>query len=117
MSKPIGCPRAPVIVDPTRMCELLVGVGPDVAMVRVMAMLRWLEVTLETRVDEPVVCENCATVADLKDRDLVSHVDLPSFGQPTRLARPKRRRPCPTVRAVSLDETLFKRQGWWRTQR
>ncbi|MCP3911744.1 MAG: hypothetical protein GY713_12400 [Actinomycetia bacterium] len=175
------------------MCELLVGLGPDVAVVRVMAMVRWLEVTIETRVEEPVVCENCATVAELKDRDLVAHVDLPSFGQPTMLVWRKRRWQCPalfcgvgswteradeiapaahllttragrwvtaqvgrsgrsveevavelgcdwhtvnraviayggalidgdpdripTVRALSLDETLFKREGRWRIQR
>ncbi|MCP3882889.1 MAG: ISL3 family transposase, partial [Sulfitobacter sp.] len=178
--------------DGMGMCELLVGLGPNVSVVAVFEMVRWLEVTIETRTPAPL-CGNCATTAELKDRDLVAHVDLPSFGQPTRLVWRKRRWVCPAlfcgvgswteqhdeiapaahllttragrwvtvqvgrwgrsvkevaaeldcdwhtvnraviaygqalidddvdripvVRALSLDETLFKREGRWRTQR
>ncbi len=76
------------------MCELLVGLGPGVRVVGVVRWLRWLEITVETRPVTPR-CANCATVAELKDRARVSHVDLPAFGQPTRLVWHKRRWCCP----------------------
>jgi len=76
------------------MCELLVGLGPNVRVLKVVRMLRWLEVTVETSGPAPV-CVNCGSPAELKDRDRVAHVDLPCFGQPTRLVWRKRRWCCP----------------------
>lgn len=80
--------------DGTRMCELLVGLGPNVGVLGVVRWLRWLEVTIETRGPTPA-CPNCGTGAELKDRDRVAHVDLPCFGQATRLVWRKRRWSCP----------------------
>jgi transposase len=83
-----------VETDPTRMCELLVGL-PEV---RVLAV--------EDRCGEPIRvhveqagerpgCLGCGGAAKVKDRDLVELVDLPAFGRPARLMWHKVRWCCP----------------------
>ena len=79
--------------DPTRMCELLVGLlaervlgiddEPDGAL--------WVHI--ETVADRPV-CPGCASAPTLKDRDAVELFDLPAFGPRTRLVWHKRRWAC-----------------------
>ncbi len=80
--------------DPTRMCELLVGL-PEV---RVLAV--------EDRCGEPIRvhveqagerpgCLGCGGAAKVKDRDVVELVDLPAFGRPARLMWHKVRWCCP----------------------
>jgi transposase len=82
--------------DPTRVCELLVGLPavnvlgvddrPDASIV----------VHVETRVVRPS-CASCAGVVVIKDRPSVELVDLPCFGRPTRLVWRKRRWSCPNA--------------------
>jgi transposase len=83
-----------VEVDPTRMCELLVGLPA----VRVLGVDDDpggpLRVHLETRDVRPS-CERCAGVVVVKDRPTVELVDLPCFGRPVRLVWRKRRWSCP----------------------
>ena len=72
------------MIDSTRMCELLVGL-PDVNVLAVVDVEgRPLEVSIETRDGRPT-CEWCEQPATVKDRPVVSLVDLACFGRATRL--------------------------------
>jgi len=84
---------APVETDATRMCELLVGL-PDVNVLGVIDEAGGpLIVRVETRGPTPG-CPGCGRAADLKDRDEVTHVDLPVFGRQAKLRWLKRRWRC-----------------------
>ena len=151
--------------NPTRVCELLVGL-PDVVVLGVDDTAgEPLGVHVAARSVRPA-CPGCEGVVWRKDSDLVQLVDLPAFGRPTRLMLRKQRWECPAGRwvteqvgklgrtvaevsrelgcdwhtvndaviaygtalidddpgrigavwALGLDETLFNRQGRWRTQ-
>ena len=82
-------------LDPTRMCELLVGLPA----VRVLGIVDqaggplWIHV--ETTADRPV-CSGCGGAVVVKDRPLVELVDLPAFGRPARLVWRKHRWRCPS---------------------
>jgi transposase len=83
-----------VEVDPTRLCELLVGL-PAVNVLgiddrRADAVV----VHVELRV-EPPPCPGCARRAWVKDRPAVELVDLACFGRPARLVWHKHRWCCP----------------------
>ena len=79
--------------DPIRVCELLVGLGE----VNVLGVIDEpdgsLIVKVETRGPRSV-CSGCGCPADLKDRDEVTHVDLPVFGRRSKLSWRKRRWRC-----------------------
>ena len=82
--------------DPTRVCELLVGL-PAVTVLGVDDQLDApIRVHVETRATRSS-CSSCAGVAMIKDRPSVELVDLPCFGRPTRLVWRKRRWSCPDV--------------------
>ncbi len=66
-----------------RMCELLVGL-PAVNVLGVDDAEDRLTVWIETRGPRPA-CVGCAAPGRVKDRDVVTLVDLPSFGRPSRL--------------------------------
>lgn len=81
-------------VDPTRMCELLVGL-PDVTVLGVLDERNVpLRVHVETRDPRPS-CPACTGAVVIKDRPTVELVDLACFGRPTRLVWWKRRWSCP----------------------
>lgn len=82
-------------IDPTRMCELLVGL-PDVDVRGVMdqpngPLLIWIQ----SRPAAPMGCSGCGTRGRVKDRDRVELVDLTAFGRTARLIWTKRRYLCP----------------------
>jgi transposase len=82
--------------DPTRVCELLVGL-PAVTVLGVddehdAAIV----VHVETRDARPS-CATCAAESVIKDRPAVELVDLPCFGRATRLVWRKRRWSCPNA--------------------
>jgi transposase len=87
--------RAPVEVNPTRMCELLVGLPAVVVLGVDDDIDHALRVHVETRDTRPV-CPGCAGVVVVKDRPSVELADLPCFGRPARLVWRKRRWSCPT---------------------
>ena len=70
-----------MITDPTRMCELLVGLPA----VRVLGIVDEADgplfVHIETTGGRPD-CPGCGAGATVKDRDVVELVDLPAFGSP-----------------------------------
>lgn len=71
-------------INPTRMCELLVGL-PEVNVRGVRDEAGGpLEVHVESRLDQGW-CRECGARASIKDRPAVELVDLPCFGRPTRL--------------------------------
>src|SRR3954452_6246460 len=75
---------APVELDPTRMCELLVGL-PDVNVLAVADVAgEPLRVRVETREPRPA-CPSCGRDAAVKDRPSVELVDLAVFGRRARL--------------------------------
>lgn len=81
--------------DPTRVCELLVGLGPGVEILGAMGQPNGpLVVWVQTRLDGPVACPACGVIAQVKDRPKVELVDLCSFGRPARLMWRKRRWQC-----------------------
>jgi len=85
-----------VEVDPTRICELLVGL-PDVVVLGVLDERDApLVVHVETRDARPS-CASCAGAVVVKDRRRVELVDLPCFGRATRLVWRKRRWSCRNV--------------------
>ena len=114
--------------DPTRMCELLVGL-PTVTVLGIddAGSEVPLGVHIETRLEQPVACGACGTAALVKDRPQVVLVDLPAFGRRARLVWHKRRWACPerscatgswTERAPSIGASrlaLTDRAGRWVT--
>ena len=85
--------RAPVIVDPTRVCELLVGL-PDVNVLGVVDVADGpLRVHVESRGERPA-CGECGGAANVKDRVDVELVDLAAFGRPVCLVWRKHRWEC-----------------------
>ena len=111
--------------DPTRICELLVGLG-DVDVVGVDdEATEPLVVHIQTR-SRPV-CGGCGGLVWSKDISLVRLVDLPVFGRPVRLVWHKHRWFCPATDCVtgSFTETndeiapvrsaLTTRAGRWAT--
>ena len=79
--------------NPTRACELLVGL-PDVDVLGVVDVAgRPIEVYVETRGDRPS-CPGCGGRVVVKDRPPVRLVDLPCFGRPARLVWRKHRWAC-----------------------
>jgi hypothetical protein len=80
--------ESPVEVDPTRVCELLVGL-PDVNVLGAIDDPGGaLRVVIETREPRPA-CAGCAGAAQIKDRPVVERVDLAAFRQagPPRVAQ------------------------------
>ena len=113
--------------DPTRMCELLVGL-PAVRVLGVDDEAGGpLWVHIETVADRPV-CPGCGGPVTLKDRDVVELIDLPAFGRRTRLVWRKHRWACrqrtcpvgswtaqnPAIAAPRL--TMTDRAGRWVTE-
>ena len=82
--------------NPTRMCELLVGL-PEVRVLGVDAPVDDAApvVVYVERVGDRPGCHVCGQVARVKDRPPVLLVDLPCFGRPTRLVWRKDRWRCP----------------------
>lgn len=87
--------REPLLeTDPTRMCELLVGLD-DVTVLGVEDSGEGpLVVGIETATSL-ARCGGCGAMAELKERVWVTYVDLPVFGRPSRLRWRKRRWRCP----------------------
>ncbi len=84
-------------LDPTHMCELLVGL-PDVDVIGVdQPEPGELIVMVEAREARPS-CSRCATVAWVKDRREVDLVALPAFGQTVALRVVRTRWSCPRLR-------------------
>lgn len=80
--------------DPTRMCELLVGL-PDVTVLGVDDEVNgFVCIYIESSTGRPG-CPHCGVLAQMKDRTAVELVDLPCFGRPTRLIWHKCRWKCP----------------------
>ncbi len=74
-----GEPLIAVEVDPTRMCELLVGL-PEVTVLGIVDEADGpLWVHVETRAVRPV-CAGCGSPVTIKDRPMVTLVDLPALG-------------------------------------
>ena len=83
-----------MIVDPTAVCELLVGL-PDVNVLGIVDVDGMsLVVHVESRGSRPG-CERCGMPARVKQRPTLLFVDLPSFGRPCMLAWRKTRWVCP----------------------
>lgn len=112
-------------LDPTRMCELLVGLE-DVNVLGVDRRGDVLIVVVELR-QQLTACRECGTVAVVKDRDRVELGDLPAFGQPAVLLWVKRRWRCPASQCPQGSWTeqhpaiaaarcgLTRRAGLWAT--
>ncbi len=84
-----------MIVDPTRVCELLVGLGEVTVLGAVDGPGGPLKVHVETRDGRPG-CRGCGGGVWAKDQRPVELVDLAAFGRPARLVWHKRRWTCPT---------------------
>ena len=81
--------------DPTRMCELLVGLGDvDLEGVNDLGEGVPLVVVIRSRKARPV-CETCGGQVWSKGYRTAVLVDLPAFGRPVRLRWRKRRWTCP----------------------
>ncbi len=99
--------------NPTRVCELIVGL-PAVRVLGVEDVAgEPLAVHVETRGPRPV-CPACGGGVWFKDVDVVVLVDLPAFGRPTRLLWHKRRWTCPSssgrvVHRAGTDDRPYSR--------
>jgi len=85
-----------VIVDPTRVCELLVGLGDVTVLGADDEPGGPVRVHVETRSERPE-CSGCGGLVWSKDQRPVELVDLAAFGRPARLVWHKRRWSCPAV--------------------
>jgi transposase len=90
--------------DPTRVCELLVGLPAVTVLGVVDERDAPIVVHIETRELRPS-CGRCAGVVVVKDRPVVELVDLPCFGRATRLVWRKRRWSCPDVACATSSWT------------
>lgn len=91
--------------NPTRICELLVGL-PEVNVLGIDDDERGpLWVHVESRL-ERTWCRACGCRATVKDRPTVTFVDLPCFGRPTRLVWHKHRFSCPAPECPAQSWTL-----------
>jgi transposase len=85
--------REPLLeTDPTRMCALLVGLPASVRVAGVAEWLRWVEVTVDSRMERPRC--GCGGVVHRHGVRSVRLVDLPVFGRPARLLWRKQRWRC-----------------------
>ena len=83
--------------NPTRMCELLVGLpAVNVLGVEDDEVCARLVVHVESRRDQ-ARCPGCGARGQRKDRSAVELVDLPAFGRPARLVWHKQRWSCPVA--------------------
>ena len=89
--------------DPTRMCELLVGL-PDVEVVGVGEWPSWLRIAVRT-CRRRLACTGCGTAAHDHGRREVELIDLPVFGRPTRLVWDKQRWRCPNPSCAVITWT------------
>jgi transposase len=111
--------------NPTRMCELLVGL-PDVNVIGVGDWPEYLRIAITTRAERPV-CPGCGGGVHRHDVDEVELVDLPCLGRQTRLIWMKQRWRCPNaacrvVTFVEVDDRIADqragitdRAGRWAT--
>jgi transposase len=109
--------------EPTRACELLVGLE-DMAVLEVEEADNRLRVVVESK-SAVVGCAGCGSRARVKDRSAVPLGDLASFGRPVTLVWRKRRWRCPeaacpvgswteTNRQVAAPRCgLTRRAGLW----
>jgi len=89
---PTSQTEVPLERDPERMVQLLIGL-PDVNVLGVDGR-ESIEIHVECRRSRPG-CPECGMIAHLKDQRVITFVDLPCFGKPTKLAWHKRRWRCP----------------------
>ncbi|NLD76297.1 MAG: ISL3 family transposase [Acidimicrobiales bacterium] len=85
-----------MIIDPTRLCELLVGLGEITVRGAVGEPGGPVRVHIETRTGRPR-CAGCGGAVWVKDQRPIELVDLPAFGRPARLVWHKRRWVCPAA--------------------
>ena len=114
-------------IDPTRMCELLVGLPAVEVLGVAQPEPGRLIVMIEPRESRPE-CGRCGTSAWVKDRREVDLVDLPSFGQPVVLRVVRTRWCCPRTRCgvgswtvpqpeiAAAGHRLTTRAGRWATR-
>lgn len=114
-------------IDPTRMCELLVGL-PDIDVLGVDTVeLGSLVVVVAAREQRPV-CARCGRTAWVKDRREVDLVDLPAFDQRVVLRVVRTRWCCPAPRCgigswtiehpeiAPAGQKMTTRAGRWATE-
>jgi transposase len=115
-----------VIIDRTRVCEVLVGL-PDVVVLGVEDGPDGVLLVHVAHNDVRPLCPSCGTPARVKDRPQVTLVDLPVFDRRTRLVWHKHRWCCPNSqcrvgswthedrRIASPRLSLTDRAGRWVT--
>ena len=98
-----------MIVDPTRICELLVGLGDVTVLGADDDRDGPVRVHVQTRGERPA-CPGCGGPVWAKDQRPVELVDLAAFGRPARLVWHKYRWSCPAAACAvgSFTETA----GW-----
>ena len=101
-------------VDPTRVCELLVGLGDVNVLGASDEPGGPIRVHVETRSERPS-CPGCAGPVWMKDRRAVELVDLAAFGRPARLVWHKRRWTCPDD--VCSTRSFTETAAWIATPR
>lgn len=116
-----------MIVDPIRVCELLVGLGDVTVLGAVDEPGGPVKVHVETRGGRPP-CPRCGGAVWAKDQRPVELVDMAAFGRPARLVWHKRRWSCPartcgigsfTEQAPAIAATrlvMTDRAGRWVTE-
>jgi transposase len=116
-----------VETDPTRMCELLVGLPEVVVLGIVDVPGESISIFVECCGERPV-CTECGSDPVVKDRPEVHLVDLPIFGRSSRLVWKKYRWSCPNPtcdvgswtesddRIASSRVAMTSRGGRWATE-
>ena len=84
-----------VVTDPSEIVQALVGLK-DVRVLHYARRGRDVELMIEQVVDD-VSCPRCGARTQVKERPVVSYVDLPVYGTPMRLAWKKHRMRCSAV--------------------
>jgi transposase len=93
-----------VVHDPSEILEALVGLK-DVRVLHYQRSGPDVEPMIEQILGQ-VRCPTCAGLAQIKERQVVHHVDLPVYGTPMRLAPKKHRMRCPDARCPKKSWVL-----------
>ena len=104
-----------MVINPTRMCELLVGFPRSPCWGVDDRPAGLLQIYIESRLPRRT-CRGCGTAAEVKDRSEVTLVDLPVFGRRARLVWRKhrwvcRRHGCP-VGSWTGEDPAIAAPGW-----
>jgi transposase len=94
-----------VLREPSEILAALVGLK-DVVVLHYERRGPEVELAIEQLIRQPVRCPSCSEPAQVKERPVVTYIDLPVYGTPMRLGWKKHRMRCPNSRCAKRSWML-----------